>query len=148
MSSKSYIEIEKDIHCELASEKNHFDKLYEMLKTRKHNISHNEMPDYEEHLKFCKNNPYRYWFIIFKNNSPIGTFYITNDNCVGLNLIKDDIKIYQAILNYIIIHMKPLPPVPSVVPKNFYCNISPSNKTLIKAAKSLGGHTTQISIQF
>ena len=130
MSSKYYIAIEKDIYCEIAAGKKHFEKLYEILKSRKHNISHNEMPNYEEHLKFCENNPYRYWFIIFKNKLAIGAFYLTNDNCVGLNLINDDVQVYKAVLNYIFTNIKPLPSVPSVVPKNFYCNIPPSNKSL------------------
>ena len=52
------------------------------------------------------------------------------------------------VLRYILKNIKPLPSIPSVVPSNFYCNVSPSNKSLIKATELLGGKMLQISIQF
>ena len=148
MNSKSYIELEKNIYHEEVSTKEHFAHLYKLLESRKHFISHKKMPNYEEHMEFCKNNPYRLWFIVFQRDIVIGSFYITHDNCIGLNLKEDNLEIYKILIQYIVTNIEPLPPVPSLVPKNFYCNIPPSNKNLLEAAEALGGHITQFSVQF
>ena len=87
MESKSVINKELKINCEIVQSTDHYKILYELLKNRKHSISHKEMPTYEEHEEFCKNNPYRLWFILFSGDSPIGTFYLTEDNRIGINLI-------------------------------------------------------------
>ena len=148
MQSKSYIESEKNIYYEVVETSKHFQQLYDLLKSRKHNISHKEMPIFEDHLNFCKNNPYRIWAIIYQNNLPLGSFYLTKDNCIGLSIEDDDYKTYLEVLRYILKNIKPLPSIPSVVPSNFYCNVSPSNKSLIKATELLDGKMLQISIQF
>lgn len=42
--------------------------LYQLLKLRKplENISHKNMPSYNEHTKFVKSKPYQKWYIIFE----------------------------------------------------------------------------------
>ena len=52
----------------------HIKLLYDLLEKRCHNISHQEMPDYETHEKFVKHNPYKFWYFIETNQKLIGTF--------------------------------------------------------------------------
>ena len=62
--------------------------LYLQLKTRSHNISHKDLPSFEKHKNFVKNNPYRAWFVIRHETKYVGNIYIQFDNSVGLNLDK------------------------------------------------------------
>ena len=148
MESKSVINKELKINCEIVQSTDHYKILYKLLKNRKHSISHKEMPAYEEHEEFCKNNPYRLWFILFSGDSPIGTFYLTEDNRIGINLIDDEVQVFSTVIEYIINSYKPLPSKPSVIPNAFFCNISPTNTKLIEASKKQGGSITQLSVKF
>ena len=60
-------------------------ELFRQLSTRAFNISHKELPTYEEHKKYVTYHPYRAWFIIWKDEVALGNVYIQNDNSIGLN---------------------------------------------------------------
>ena len=61
--------------------------LYALLKQRKHTISHENLPRFEEHKNFVLSHPYVDWFIIRFDGEPMGSFYTKNDNSIGLNLL-------------------------------------------------------------
>lgn len=111
--------------------------LFELLKNKSHEISHSKMPTYDEHLEFVINYPYRFWYIIKKSNSFIGSVYLTYENTIGLNLNSPNKKDYIATIKLITNIHKPLPPKKSVRSKYFQINANPNNDLLIKAIKSI-----------
>lgn len=68
----------------------HYNFLYDMLKERdtKINISHKEIPAYEDHVKFVQSCPYAAWYIILSDNAPIGNIYLTRNNEIGIFILK------------------------------------------------------------
>ena len=65
---------------------------------RKYSISHNEMPSYVDHQKFVNSEPYKYWFLIYEDFEVIGSFYIKEDNSIGLDLQKQELSILKRII--------------------------------------------------
>ena len=119
--------------------------LFELLKKRKYNISHSQIPDINLHNKFVDNHPYREWFIIFQKEQEIGTFYIKQDNSIGLNLIKQTKESIQLILDYINSKFSPEEEISSLVPSYFYLNISSDNFELQAILEELKIPKLQIS---
>ena len=120
--------------------------LYEQLKKRKYFISHKNLPTFEEHTYFVKNNPYRKWFIIKVNNIEMGSIYVQNDNSIGVNGIESLETIFiKKIFELIHKKLKPLPPLPSSRYKDFFVNISVDNKTLINKFSAIGFKPSQIT---
>jgi L-amino acid N-acyltransferase YncA len=109
--------------------------LYNLLKKRKFKISHQNLPSLKLHLSFIKSNPYRFWYLIYYKNLPIGTFYIQNDNSIGLNIIDPSNKLIKKSILYIKQHFKPKPPIASKVPPYFYFNASFEDLKLIRLFK-------------
>ena len=126
----------------------HVDVLYELLKNRKYSISHRKTTTKTEHRNFCLNHPYRYWYLIYNEDDPIGAFYITYENCIAINLIADEKDFFDQALDYIFLNFKPLPEVPSIKPPYFFCNIHPSNKKYIESVSANSGELVQFSYAF
>ena len=106
--------------------------LFSLLSSRKHSISHLKVPNYEDHRNFVISNPYRIWFIIFINSEAVGSFYLQNDNSIGLNINCYNSDIIDKILTFINEKFKPMPSVPSLIPPFFYLNVSYKNSDLRK----------------
>ena len=117
---------------------NDINDLYEILKVKSHNISHNALPNYAEHKDFVINNPYRLWNIIRKKNLLIGNFYLSYENNIGINLINPSEKYYIFIIKKILKNYLPLKGKKSLRSEYFLINSNPSNQKLIKAIKSIG----------
>ena len=126
-----FIDVEKNSEI-------HISELYEILKKRKFNISHEDLPDFNIHRKFVLNHPYRYWKIVKNQNKIIGSCYITFENVVGINLIKSSKYEYQAIIKQILQTCKPLKENKSIRSKYFLINVNPQNRKLIQALKFIG----------
>jgi RimJ/RimL family protein N-acetyltransferase len=107
--------------------------LYDLLKTRTPdvNISHKEMPSYDEHRKFFASCPYREWDLIQVDDAWIGAIYLTYSSEIGIALFPDYRgKHYgpDAITMFMSKH-------PTA---RFLANINPNNEVSIKAFQSLG----------
>ena len=113
------------------------ESLFEVLKNRKHSISHHKMPSFEEHQAFVTVHPYRVWYMIFLKSKCVGSFYIQNDNSIGLNLANPDKHKINFCLNFIKSNFFPYPEKKSVVPPYFYFNIPSSDTTLLKMFEEL-----------
>lgn len=109
---------------------NDSETLFYLLIERVHSISHKSPPKYETHKKFIESKPYRYWYLIYEDSKAIGSFYIQNDNSIGLNLIIFSLKSVKTILDYIKNEFEPLDPVASKTPSYFYINVAYSNNEL------------------
>lgn len=79
-----------DVYTEIAESRLATKFLYELLKERDPiaNISHREMPPFEYHARFVDSHPYKHWFIIFANDTPIGATYLTKNNEIGIAILK------------------------------------------------------------
>jgi hypothetical protein len=125
--------------------KNQQDVLYELLKKRKHNISHKSAPSKYEHIRFIKNHPYRAWYLIHDNNKYIGTTYLQKNNCISINIINNDFEILLSALRFIFKHHKPLKEIKSERPPNFYINVSPNNMKMRSQLYLIGAKKIQIT---
>ena len=122
--------------------------LYEFLKKREFNISHKNLPTYQNHLKFVKNNPYRKWFLISYNFETIGSIYILYDNGIGIDIPKINYKIIGDILKIVFLKIKPLKAVPSIRTNNFHINVASKNNSMYKSVIHSGGVLKQHSFEF
>lgn len=125
----------------------HIESLYSFLKDRKFNISHNDLPNYETHLEFVKNNPYRKWFLVSFDLKLIGSVYILYDNGIGIDLNAKYYFLIKEIIKQINIITKPLNSIKSIRTDKFHINISPLNKELNKKLIEAGGILKQYRIE-
>ena len=60
--------------------------LYTLMaeRTPKVNISHRNMPTWEDHVGFCKDDPYPHRYIIWCGPIRVGTIYLTDHREIGL----------------------------------------------------------------
>ena len=68
----------------------HLQVLYSLLGERKlwQNISHEEMPSWTSHCSYVQSKPYREWFILFEDESPLGAINLTKKNEIGIQLFR------------------------------------------------------------
>ena len=109
------------------------EKLYALLKERKHFISHKKMPSIEDHKQFINNNPYLFWYLIREDNTLIGSTYIMEDNSIGIDLIVEKMKYFHDVINFVKEKHKPQPPIKSVRSGKFFVNVSPFDLLKIEA---------------
>ena len=121
--------------------------LYDLLLKRTFKISHNFMPNFDEHVKFITQNPYRSWFLLKDKNMYLGSFYIHKDNSLGINLISYEEEKVLWCLEFIKKEFEPLAPIKSVAPPFFYLNVSPENKEMISSLKREGHEQIQLSFR-
>ena len=128
-------------------EENDIDILFQLLIKRKYSISHNDLPNMSDHIKFVQSNNYLHWAIIYENKIPIGTFYIQNNNSIGLNLLNPKIKVVFETLKYINFNFKPLEEIKSQIPSYFYINVAYENEDLKKILIDLESVPIQTSFK-
>ena len=126
---------------------NDVDILYELIKNRNYSISHEHSPDYTNHKKFVMTNPYLHWYLIHLGGKIIGTFYIKEDNSIGININNFTYSIIKETLIFIIKNFNPQKSVPSVIPKFFYINVPSKNIKLIKTLNLIGLVDIQVSFK-
>ena len=122
--------------------------LYELLKKRSHNISHQKMPSINEHRNFVIKNNYRVWYLVIYKGVPIGTFYIKYDNSIGIRISLQNLNIIKYILEFISSNFKPERSVPSEITPYFYFNLSYDNKELKDCFDDLNLKPFQTSYKF
>ena len=112
--------------------------LYKLLLQRKEivNISHKNMPTYEEHVEFVKSDPYSKWYIIQIDEKKIGSIYLTKQNEIGIHILGEyeDGERYKTIIKEFILKYPQ---------DNFFVNISPRNELYINFVNDLGFHLIQ-----
>lgn len=69
----------------------HLKFLYKLLGERKpwQNISHREMPTWEEHVRFVESKPYISWFVVCNGRELIGATYLSKDIEIGIFLLEE-----------------------------------------------------------
>ena len=109
------------------------------------NISHRQMPTFEQHLEFVRSKPYYLWFLIFVPDPDldkyIGSINVTERNEIGIVLCPE----YRGrgfgrdAVHHLLQVYPPLPAIPSKRPGHFVANINPKNEASIRLFTSLGG---------
>ena len=135
------------LSCVKFNSAKHIDLTYYLLVKRQHFISYRKNISKANHKKFCLSHPYRFWYIIFKFDEPIGTFYLTKQNAVGININTDDLLIQKKVIKFILRKFHPLKPIPSVTPEYFYFNVPMTNKNLMDDIEKIGGEKIQITFK-
>ena len=121
------------------------ESLFELLTKRLHKISYKEV-NYIEHKRFVESHPYRDWFLIRVGGTYVGSFYVSKENTIGINLEDEFISlVVSQIINFVRKTFKPLPPVPSVRSDKFAVNVPPSNFRLANALEAVDAKVAQIT---
>lgn len=111
--------------------------LYELLVERKpdENISHKDMPTWEEHKEFIASKPYKAWYVIQsleeKARPFVGAIYLTWSNEIGIGIL--DIfkrQHYASAAIHAVMEEHP--------EKFYYANINPDNHKSKDLFKRLG----------
>lgn len=70
--------------------------LYGLLAEREpyQNISHKEMPTFQQHVEFVKSKPYKEWFVIYDTEQKrrVGSVYLSKNNEIGVFINKNQRK--------------------------------------------------------
>jgi len=120
--------------------------LFELLNNREHRISHNGGVTFESHKAFVCDNPYRAWYIVKRGECSLGSFYVTTENTIGINL--KDYENENAVLEILLFvkrMYKPLDAIPSVRRGRFAVNVPPTNHSLSKILSNLGAELAQVT---
>lgn len=115
--------------------------LFSLLKEREPhvNISHKEMPTWEEHCKFIESMPYREWLLIINDAEyAVGSVYMTHRNEIGVHIFESmqrkgygRFAVNAMILRY-----------PN---ERLVANINPENKSSIRLFSSYGFKFIQVT---
>jgi RimJ/RimL family protein N-acetyltransferase len=134
-----------DVYTEIAETRVATKFLYELLKERTitTNISHREMPSFEEHCAFVDSCPYREWFLIYQEwgnveMGPLGSIYLSKQNEIGVFISKVlQRKGYGQLAIRILMNRHP--------GEQFLANINPYNSRSIAMFEGLGFEMLQVT---
>ena len=120
--------------------------LYNLLNRRKHQISHNSQPSIQQHKAFVENHPYRAWYLVKNSDQTFGSFYVSNDNTIGINIVEQEsVELVSLVIKFVKDTYRPLEPIASVRSGVFAINVAQSNVFLINAMRKLGSEVVQIT---
>lgn len=119
--------------------------LFNHLKRRNYGISHQLLPEYQDHITFVKNHPYRYWALVLEDNCCLGSFYLQLNNSIGVDLLKPATSVLFEILAHIRDNFDPENEVKSTIPPYFYVNVASKNEELAQILYELGAIPIQTS---
>lgn len=121
------------------------ESLFELLVQRVHKISCEDV-SYNEHKRFVTSHPYRDWLLIRVSDSYVGSFYVSKENTIGIN-VSDGYTplVVSQIVIFVKENFKPLPLIPSIRSDKFSVNVPPSNVLLAKALEEVDAKIAQIS---
>jgi RimJ/RimL family protein N-acetyltransferase len=114
--------------------------LYELLAERDPiaNISHRQMPTFEQHRNFVESQPYDAWYIVYADNDPVGAIYLTENSEIGISILKaHQGNCYGKQAIYLLMRMHPV--------KRFLANIAPGNSRSIAMFEKLGFELVQFT---
>lgn len=105
--------------------------LFQLLEERdtRANISHKNMPSFDEHVHFIKSKPYKKWYIILKSKEKVGSIYLSKSDEIGIFILKNfqGNNIGEYALNELI-ERNPC--------ERYLANVNPKNKKSIKFFKN------------
>ena len=119
--------------------------LFDLLETRLHKIS-NQETSYSKHKDFVKSHPYRDWLLIRVSENYVGSFYVSKENTIGINVADEyTSSVVSSIINFVNKNFKPLPLIPSVRSDRFEINVPPSSTQLAKELRAIDAKIAQVT---
>ena len=134
--------------------------LYQLLKERpaEANISHRELPIFEQHVNFLMGRPYQHWYMIESEIAPVdsapawvrvGAIGATKLNEITIAILAAHRRkgyARQAIIEFMATH-EPLNAKPSLRIERWQANIAPGNEASKALFTGLNFKPTQITYQ-
>lgn len=131
---------------EIVGNPDQIEVLFNLLSGRDHRISHIDSIRFEEHKRFVNQHPYRAWFLVALENDFVGSFYVSHQNTLGINVEDSCVQdILGPIISFVEQRYEPLAAIPSVRCGRFAVNVAPTNKTMIKALEGMGSKLAQVT---
>jgi RimJ/RimL family protein N-acetyltransferase len=139
--------------------------LYELIQEREPevNISHRDMPTFEQHRQFVTRRPYRFWYLIEYSPdtpelviagyvAPIFAGYVsaTHDNEIGI-VLRGEFRghgLGPDAVRMLIEKHRPNPAEPSVRNGNWLANVAPANERSRRMFEGLGFRKIQETFEF
>lgn len=117
--------------------------LFELLRTRDPiaNISHKNMPTFEEHRAFVRGRPYDAWYLIKVTGEYIGATCLSNAGEIGISLFREHQgkgfgpRAVRALMKR---HPR----------KRYLANVAPDNSASIHMFDKLGFHLLQNTYEY
>jgi RimJ/RimL family protein N-acetyltransferase len=131
-----------DVYSEIAESRLATKFLYKLLEERDPvaNISHREMPTFEQHTDFVYSLPYKAWYIVWAQDEPVGATYLSYADEIGISILKSHQgKGYGEAAVQLLMRMNP--------GKQFLANIAPRNVRSIAMFEGLGFEPCQITFR-
>ena len=94
-----------------------------------------------------KSNPYRHWALVFEADALVGSYYIQNDNSIGLNLLHARKTLVCELIDHIKSNFEPAAGIKTKVAAHFYINVAYDNEDLKKNLDELDIVPIQISFK-
>jgi RimJ/RimL family protein N-acetyltransferase len=115
--------------------------LYDLLAERDPvaNISHREMPTFQNHWDFVKSRPYKVWCMVYADDDPVGAVYLTQQNEIGVFISEAEQRNgYGKQAVELLMQMHPS--------KRFLANIAPGNARSLAMFEKLGFWLIQLTL--
>ncbi len=119
--------------------------LYRLLQERPDgaNISHKNMPTYDQHVEFVKKMPYSIWYVMKYQSDLVGSIYLTLRREIGVFISKPWQR--QGIAEYSVQWL-----MKTHGPGSYLANVAPDNQPSHALFAKLGGkviqHTYELSM--
>ena len=121
------------------------DTLFNLFEIRLHRISYQET-SYSKHKEYVMSHPYRDWFLIRVSENYVGSFYVSKENTIGINVDDEYTSlVVSSIIRFVNKNFKPLPLIPSVRSDRFAINVPPSNTQLTRELKAIDAKIAQVT---
>lgn len=116
--------------------------LYHLLAARPDyaNISHKELPTWEEHIAFVIGQPYHAWYVILSEGARAGACYLSKRDEVGIHLLdafQGKGLAREAVRNLMKRHER----------VRYLANIAPANERSIQLFSDLGFRACQVTME-
>lgn len=116
--------------------------LYSLLLDRpvETHISHQRMPSYDDHERFVRSKPYRFWFLIRVDGEFVGDLHVTELNEIGVFLFERCRgKGYGAqAVKLLMSRYRPLHAIPAKRVRRWLAHIAPKNDAGASFFRKLG----------
>jgi len=131
----------------VSAEPDNIRMLFKLLLARPKGISHEFVPNYNDHSNFVVTHPSTAWYFVLADGEPVGTCYIKNDNSVGLNCEFENYGELSNVLQMLLKRHVPEPEIKSVRPAYFYMNVSSDNTKIQQQLAAIGLNPIQVSFR-
>lgn len=119
--------------------------LFDLLKKRLHKIS-SDATDSIDHESFVNAHPYRCWYLIKIRDTYVGSFYVSSENTIGINVFEENTRtVVLPIVKFLRSNYEPLPSIPSVRSGQFAINVPPTNTVLTEVLEEIGATLAQVT---